>query len=70
MHLWAQGIRDNDDSVGRVRQARGLSEDDRNVGRGRGIYDRPEDSMTMTGASAEEDEHKDYNDKNGCVGGG
>ena len=30
----------------------------------------PEESMTTTEASEEEDEHKDYNNDNGCVGGG
>ena len=35
-----------------------------------GIDDRPEESMTTTEALEEEYEHEDYNNSNGCVGGG
>ena len=35
-----------------------------------GIDDRPEESMTTTEASVEEDEHKYYNNENGSVDGG
>ena len=36
----------------------------------RGLDDRPEESTTTTEASEEEDEHTDYKNYNGCVGGG
>ena len=38
--------------------------------RRRGLDDKPEESATTTEASEEEDEHGDYNNGNGCVGGG
>ena len=56
-----------------------LAEDDRYVIRPRdlrqkwrrwGLDDRPKESTTTTEALKEEDEHKDYNNDNGCVGGG
>ena len=77
---------DDEDCVGRVRRDKGLSDDDGGVGREqgyvtrprgqiqqrrrRGIDDRPEEFTTTAEASKEEDEHEDYKNDNGCVGGG
>ena len=51
MCLWPQGIDDNDNSVGRVRRARGLSDNDGGVGIGRGIDGAFEGSETTTEAA-------------------
>ena len=38
--------------------------------RRRELDNGPKESITMTEASNEEDKHEDYNNDNGCVGGG
>ena len=44
--------------------------DRRQLRRRRGLDDGPKESTTKLEASKEEDEHKDYNNEKGCVGGG
>ena len=51
--LWAQGIDDDDGSVGGGRRAQGISEDDGGVGGGRGIDDAYEVSETTTEAAGD-----------------
>ena len=42
----------------------------RKLRRQRGLDNGPEDATTTTEVLTEEDDHKDYYNKNGCVGGG
>ena len=86
MCLQADGIDKNDGGVGRVRRAKGLRNDDIVVGRGQGIRNASEGTEKMTEAAGDirrprgiynnnrgvvgEDEQKDYNNENGCVGEG
>ena len=44
--------------------------DQRQQRRQRGLDDGLKESTTMTEASKEENEHKDYNNENGCIGRG
>ena len=70
MYLRDQGIDDDDEGVGRVRQAKGLSDNDEGVGRGRGIRDVYEGlETTVEAAGARRRDQGIYDDDEG-VGGG
>ena len=68
--LLAQGVGDNSNDVGRVRQARRLSNDDGCVDRGRRIDDASEVLDTTTEAVGARRQAQGIYDNNGGVDGG
>ena len=70
MCLQAQDIYDNDDSVGRVRRARGLRDDNGGVRRGRQIDDASGGSDTTMEAVVARRWPREIYDNDGGVGGG